>query len=104
MDELIGRESDINGFLCSFLKEGLNVHTVHAEMEGRTYFSMFEGFLNQVCGRNVEFVSLRKAAEQILKRGLESILHLQVARENLLGRGGWVASRGMDEVFAHRLV
>lgn len=94
MDELIGRESDINGFLCSSLKEGLNVHTVHAEVEGGTYFSMFEGFLKEVCRRGVEFVSMREVAAGILNKGLETIPHLQVTRQSLLGRGGWVACRG----------
>ncbi|MFQ5902207.1 MAG: polysaccharide deacetylase family protein [Candidatus Binatia bacterium] len=94
MDELIGRQDNINDFLLSSLREGLNVHTVHAEVEGRPYLSMFEGFLEEVCRRQVEIVSLRKVAERILKKGLETVPHLPVTRGNLPGRSGWVACQG----------
>jgi peptidoglycan/xylan/chitin deacetylase (PgdA/CDA1 family) len=93
-DELIGRQDNINDFLLSSLKEGLNVHTVHAEVEGRPYLSLFEGFLEEVCRRQVEIVSLREVAEMTLKRGLERVPHLPVIRGNLPGRSGWVACQG----------
>lgn len=94
MDELIGRQDNINDFLLSSLKEGLNVHTIHAEVEGRAYLSLFEGFLEEIRQRQVEIISLREVAELILKRGLETVPHLPVTRATLPGRSGWVACQG----------
>ncbi len=94
LDELIGRQKNINDFLLSSLKEGLNVHTVHAEVEGRPYLSMFEGFLEEVCRREVKIVTLREVAESILQKGQETIPRLPVTRGSLPGRSGWVACQG----------
>ncbi|MBI4488755.1 MAG: 4-deoxy-4-formamido-L-arabinose-phosphoundecaprenol deformylase [Deltaproteobacteria bacterium] len=93
-DELIGRQDNINDFLLSSLKEGLNVHTVHAEVEGRPYLSLFEGFLEEVCRWQVEIISLREVAEVVLKKGLGTVPHLPVTRGTLPGRSGWVACQG----------
>ena len=95
MDELIGRQDNINGFLLSSLGKGLNVHTIHAEVEGRPYLSLFEEFLKAVCRRRqVEIISLRDAAKRILKGGLETVPRLSVIRGELPGRSGWVACQG----------
>ena len=94
LDELIGRQKNINDFLLSSLKEGLNVHTVHAEVEGRPYLSMFEGFLEEVCRREVKIVTLREVAESILQKGQATIPQLPVTRGSLPGRSGWVACQG----------
>jgi peptidoglycan/xylan/chitin deacetylase (PgdA/CDA1 family) len=91
LDELIGGQEDINSFLISSLREGLNVHTVHAEVEGRPYLSLFEGLLEEVRRREVEIVSLRDVAERILKARLETVPRVAVIRGNLPGRSGWVA-------------
>lgn len=94
MDELIGRQEDISNFLLALLKENLNVHTIHAEVEGRAYLSLFEQFLGEVCRRNVEMVTLREVAERTLERGLEKVPRLPVARGNVPGRSGWIACQG----------
>ena len=94
MDELIGREKDINVFLLSSLKEGLNVHTIHAEVEGRPHLSLFEQFLNKVCGHNVEMVTLHEVAQRTLQRGLEKVPRLPVTKGNVPGRSGWIACQG----------
>ena len=94
MDELIGRQDNINGFLLSSLRAGLNVHTIHAEVEGRPYLALFEGFLEEVSRQNVEMVTLREVAQQILKRGSDTVPHLPVTRGSVPGRSGWVACQG----------
>ncbi|MCZ6625972.1 MAG: polysaccharide deacetylase family protein [Deltaproteobacteria bacterium] len=94
MDELIGRQENINDFLLSSLREGLNVHTIHAEVEGRPYLSLFEEFLREIRRRQVQVVSLREVAESTLKRGLERVPHYPVTRRHLPGRSGWVACQG----------
>jgi peptidoglycan/xylan/chitin deacetylase (PgdA/CDA1 family) len=97
MDELLGREDNINASLVSSLKEGLNVHTIHAEVEGRPYLSLFEDFLKEVCQRRVQIVPLHHLAKNILKNGIEKIPHLPVIRGELPGRSGWVACQGVQQ-------
>jgi undecaprenyl phosphate-alpha-L-ara4FN deformylase len=94
LDELIGRERHANDFLLSLLKNGLNVHTIHAEVEGRPYLSMFEGFLKEIHRRRVEMVLLRDVAGGLLKRGADSLPKLPVIRGHVPGRSGWVSCHG----------
>ena len=94
LDELIGRERRANEVLLSLLKEGLNVHTIHAEVEGRPYLSLFEDFLKEIHRRRVETVLLRDIAENSLARGAESLPKLPVRQGHLPGRSGWVACQG----------
>jgi len=94
VDELIGRQEDINSFLLDSLREGLNVHTIHAEVEGRPYLALFERFLEQVCRKNLEVITLREVARRILERGLDKLPRLPVTRGNVPGRSGWIACQG----------
>lgn len=94
VDELIGRQEDINGFLLDSLREGLNVHTIHAEVEGRPYLALFERFLEQICRKNLEVITLREVARRILERGLDKLPRLPVTRGNVPGRSGWIACQG----------
>ncbi len=95
MDELLGRQDNINGFLLSSLKEGLNVHTIHAEVEGRPYLSLFDELLREVRRREVEVIPLRPVAESIIKSGLEAVPREPVMQGRLPGRSGWVACQGV---------
>jgi peptidoglycan/xylan/chitin deacetylase (PgdA/CDA1 family) len=90
LDELIGRERRANEVLLSLLKDSLNVHTIHAEVEGRPYLSMFEDFLKEIRRRGVETVLLRDVATNFVSRAA-SITKRSIRRGNLPGRSGWVA-------------
>ncbi|MCZ6546603.1 MAG: polysaccharide deacetylase family protein, partial [Deltaproteobacteria bacterium] len=46
LDELLGRERRINDYLLSLLTDGLNVHTIHAEVEGCVYLQIFVELLH----------------------------------------------------------
>lgn len=98
VDELIGRQNHINDFLLSSLGESLNVHTIHAEVEGRLYLSLFEDFLREVCRRKVEVVPLRDIAAKILKGGLKTVPRLPVVQGRLAGRSGWVSVQGKERI------
>lgn len=91
LDELIGRKDNINDFLLGSLRDGLNIHTIHAEVEGRPYLTMFEDFLKRVYRQEAEIVRLQDVAEVLLKRGFEMIPHLAVTKGTVPGRSGWVA-------------
>ncbi len=95
MDELLGRERDINGCLLSHFKTGLNIHTIHAEVEGRPHLSLFEDFIEEVVGRNISVVPLRDLANEVLtNRSSGGLPTHPVIRDRVAGRSGWVACQG----------
>ncbi len=94
MDEVLGRRKDTNGFLLAALKEGLNVHTIHAEIEGGRYLSLFEKFIHEIRGREIEAIPLRAVAESIVKNGLEEVPHNTIMQGSMPGRSGWVGCQG----------
>ncbi|MBI2361473.1 MAG: 4-deoxy-4-formamido-L-arabinose-phosphoundecaprenol deformylase [Deltaproteobacteria bacterium] len=94
MDELIGRVKDSRRALLSCLREGLNVLTVHAEVEGRAYHSLFESFLEEALARKPVIRPLLEVAKSIFQGDLKAIPHLPVRRGNVPGRSGWVACQG----------
>lgn len=73
LDELLGREGftgqSINGhYLALLSKGGDHVHTIHAEIEGCTYSSMFEAMLVQARESGVAFYSLGDRARSDMER------------------------------------
>jgi len=94
MDELLGRVSSVKEGLLSSLHDGLNIHTIHAEVEGGFYLRDFEETLVGFLRRNVRILRLREIAEKIVDRGIEGIPRLPVVRGKVPGRSGWVACQG----------
>ncbi|SRR5581483_3453023 len=90
LDELIGREPLLNDALLSSLRDGLNVHTVHAEVEGRPYLAIFEDFLREVQKRSIKTVLLREVAA-VLCANEAHLPTRAVAPGSVPGRSGWVA-------------
>ena len=68
MDELLGENGitleTINDLYLQLLKPGLNVHTIHAELEGNALSSTFTGLLKRLAERNVRYVTLAEAADE----------------------------------------
>ncbi len=68
MDELLGENgitvATINDLYLSFLKPGLNVHTIHAELEGNALKETFVDLLERLSAQNVRFVTLAEAAAE----------------------------------------
>jgi len=94
VDELLGREKRINELLISSLRDGLNVHTIHAEIEGRSYLGLFEGLITEFLRRGVEVLALREVVEGCLKNGFGTVSHVPVTCGKIAGRSGWVACQG----------
>lgn len=90
VDELLGRVRDIPAALERALGSGLNVFTLHAEVEGGALSAMFAGFLNRQLRRGVEVRSLGEIAAGILEASVEPPLSA-VASGRVPGRSGWVA-------------
>ena len=68
MDELLGENNitltTINDQYLQLLKPGLNIHTIHAELEGNALSATFVELLKRLAERNVRFVTLAEVAEE----------------------------------------
>ncbi len=90
-DELIGRsgvsDANYNEHLLSLLDpNGLNVLTIHAEVEGIACLQMFERFVEQASAEGAEFVPLGS-----LVAACTDIPSGSVVRREAPGREGWTA-------------
>jgi undecaprenyl phosphate-alpha-L-ara4FN deformylase len=88
MDELLGRVRDIPHALHAAMRPGLNVFTLHAEVEGGALLPMFRSFLESLRAAGVALLRVRDAADTAL-RG--DVIPAAVGRANVFGRSGWVA-------------
>ncbi|HJV36050.1 4-deoxy-4-formamido-L-arabinose-phosphoundecaprenol deformylase [Geomonas sp.] len=91
MDEILGSDGvtaqNINDFYLSQLKEGLNVHTIHAEMEGGVMSDSFADLIERLKKKGVRFITLGEAAAEYRKDAPEA----GMAMGELPGRAGLVA-------------
>lgn len=90
MDELIGRVADAPGTLADCLGPGLNVFTLHAEVEGGQFLAPFASFLDSARCRAYRVVRILEAVEGALESGSEIPL-ARVERGRVPGRSGWVS-------------
>jgi undecaprenyl phosphate-alpha-L-ara4FN deformylase len=93
-DELIGREGlddeAYNERLLSLLRqEGLNVLTIHAEVEGGRCLGLFEHFLEATRARGIEIVPLVELLGEEPPAERASL-----ARGRVPGREGWLSVQG----------
>jgi undecaprenyl phosphate-alpha-L-ara4FN deformylase len=89
-DEVIGRngiQSDnYNDFVISRLRtDGLNVLTIHAEVEGMSFQRMFQQYIERVKALGGEFVPLGRLVEEAGPIPVGTI-----ERREIPGRYGWV--------------
>jgi len=90
-DEVIGRngisDNNYNDFILSLIKPGgLNVLTIHAEVEGISRIKLFEDFLRKTSKKGIILVSLGQLLE-----GASSIGQGGIGKGEVPGRQGWVA-------------
>ena len=90
-DEVVGRNGvshgNYNAYVLSLLRpDGLNVLTIHAEVEGIVCATMFEDFLDQAASKGIVFVPLGRLLEETSQIGRSPV----VPRE-MPGREGWMA-------------
>lgn len=97
MDELLGENGitaeTVNDHYLSLIQPGLNVHTIHAELEGGVLSPVFIDLLERLQAKGCRFVTLAEAAEEA-HRG--EIPCCRLAMGELLGRAGEVAIQGRD--------
>jgi peptidoglycan/xylan/chitin deacetylase (PgdA/CDA1 family) len=94
MDELLGEGGitveNINDHYLTLLRPGLNVHTIHAEVEGRAQAPLFEDLLERLWARGVRFMTLAEAADKFGRNAPDAPL----AMGEIPGRAGRVAVQG----------
>jgi peptidoglycan/xylan/chitin deacetylase (PgdA/CDA1 family) len=68
LDEILGENGitldTINDHYLSLIKPGLNVHTIHAELEGNAYTETFTRLLERLVDKGVRFATLGEAAQE----------------------------------------
>ena len=93
LDEAYGREgteaSTLNRFYRGCLRPGLNVHTIHAEVEGMRHLDLFAALLDDLRG-TVELVRLIDVAGRLDPAALPNAA---VAPRPIAGRAGTVATQ-----------
>ena len=102
LDEILGLNGrhgeHLNDFFLSRLRhDRLNVHTIHAEVEGRAQLGLFESLLRRLAAQGVEYVQLRQVAHTLLAQGQDRIPRSPVRLRPILGRAGEVACQVVDE-------
>lgn len=93
VDEILGSIRDVVGALSRSIKPGLNVLTIHAEVEGGALLVPFDRFLAGLLSRGARVFPLGEVAKDLLTDGRE-FPRLPVVRGRVPGRSGWVAMQG----------
>ncbi|NVN92746.1 MAG: 4-deoxy-4-formamido-L-arabinose-phosphoundecaprenol deformylase [Desulfuromonadales bacterium] len=92
-DEILGQNgispATLPDYYLDSLQEGLNVLTVHAEMEGGAIRPSFVALLERLAARGIRCVTLREAAE-LIRNAPDCHLYMG----ELPGRAGQVALQG----------
>ncbi len=95
MDEILGtpgvNRDNVADRYVSLLGPGLNVHTVHAEMEGMSMIRSLRDLIEKSRRRGAEFVTLRQVAESLDRKRLPIC---RVIQGYLPGRAGKVSIQG----------
>ena len=88
LDELLGRVRDVEGALTAALRPGLNVLTVHAEVEGGPLLDRFGGWVEAMRRSGRHFVRLCELADAARA---QPVPEAALVRGQVAGRSGWVA-------------
>ena len=83
-------EEKLTAYYFGLMHEGLNVHTIHTEMEGGRMSGVFSEFLDICRDNNVDFLTLREALAQ------SKLTVSRIVAGNLPGRAGKLALQVTD--------
>ena len=93
-DELLGENgitaSTLNDHFLSLIGPGLNVMTIHAELEGKATASIFVDLLERLTSGEVRFITLAGAVQEFGSGALDC----PVSMGDIEGRAGKVAIQG----------
>ena len=88
LDEILGtvNPENVSTYYAKSLHDGLNVHTIHTEMEGGMMHGAFSDFLDKCRDMGVSFLTLREAVKKI-----SAFPKCQIEMGEIPGRAGKVA-------------
>lgn len=88
LDEILGtvKPENVASYYAGLLHDGLNVHTIHTEMEGGLMHWTFSEFLDKCKDRGVRFLTLKDVANKI-----SVFPKCQIVMGEIPGRAGNVA-------------
>jgi undecaprenyl phosphate-alpha-L-ara4FN deformylase len=92
MDEVLGRVPDVPRALAEAVRPGINVFTLHAEVEGGALLDTFEVFLAQVVAARAQLTRLDEIAAHAL--AADDVPVARVLRGWIGGRSDWIALQG----------
>jgi undecaprenyl phosphate-alpha-L-ara4FN deformylase len=102
LDEVLGlgglRGERVTEFFLSRLQsDRLNVHTIHAEVEGRTQLVLFASLLRRLEVQGVAYVKLSDVAKALLHQGSDQIPRAAIQPRLTAGRAVAVACQVVDD-------
>lgn len=102
LDEVLGLDGmqgeQVNDVLLSQLRsDRLNVHTIHAEVEGRTQLDLFASLLKHLEVQGVAYVKLCDVAKALLHQRPDDLPRAAIQPRPIPGRAGEVACQVVDE-------
>jgi undecaprenyl phosphate-alpha-L-ara4FN deformylase len=93
MDEIVGRISDVPRTLAAAVRPGINIFTLHAEVEGGALLQTFETFLGELDASRVRLARLDDVAAGVMAAG-DDLPVARVVRGWIDGRSDWIALQG----------
>jgi hypothetical protein len=101
LDEVLGLDGmqgeRVNDFFLSQLRsDRLNVHTIHAEVEGRAQLDLFASLLQHLEVQGVAYVKLCDVAKALLHQGPDDLPRAAIQLRPIPGRAGEVACQVVD--------
>jgi peptidoglycan/xylan/chitin deacetylase (PgdA/CDA1 family) len=93
MDEVIGRVSNVPLALAQTVRPGVNVFTLHAEVEGGALLGTFEAFLAELVAARARLTRLDDLAARAIAASDELPI-AKVVRGWIEGRSDWIALQG----------
>ncbi len=101
LDEVLGLDGmqgeQVNDvFLSQLRSDRLNVHTIHAEVEGRTQLDLFASLLERLAVQGVAYIKLCDIAKALLFQGSDDLPRAAIQPRPVPGRAGQVACQVVD--------
>jgi len=96
MDEVVGRVAKIPAALAQAVRPGINVFTLHAEVEGGALLKTFEALLAELVKSRARLARLDDIVARVIATG-EELPIARVVRGWIDGRSDWIAQQGMAQ-------
>jgi undecaprenyl phosphate-alpha-L-ara4FN deformylase len=93
MDEVMGRVSNVPLALAQAVRPGINLFTLHAEVEGGALLDTFAAFLAELVAVRARLTRLDDLAARAIAAG-DELPVAKVVRGWIGGRSGWIALQG----------